>query len=106
MKLTAQQRRMAARKGVRTRKLNQYSWDRFYKIDKPVLEMIDELLNAYISVARPVVHFIDRGKTGRKFKHGATRARLLGSSAGGKLWKVLVNGYKRPQIMHAGFWEL
>jgi len=104
MRLTDKQK--AARKGARTKAANQASHDRFQKIDRPVLNMIDELINNHLASVRVNVEFVDRGGTGIKLKHGITHGQLVKVESGGKIWKVWPLGYKRPQSYHAGFWSL
>ena len=44
-------------------------------------------------------------QAGRKLKNGAEYGTLIKVLHGGRMWRVMVEGYKRHQDYHPSFWE-
>lgn len=96
----------AARKGVRTRQRNVAAWKRYEEVDRPILDMIDTLINQHLACIRVNVQLVDRSDNGLRLKGGATRGQLLKVRFGGKSWTVRPFGYTRAHEYHASFWSL
>lgn len=97
-------RSAAAKKAAKTRAANKASWDRYFEVDVPVLRMINRLLNHLIFHHNVRVRW--KGVYRRKLKHGAEYGVVVKFMNGGKTWRVLIDGYKRPQDYHGSFWEI
>ena len=103
-KMTKHQK--SARKAARTRATNRAMLKRWREVDEPTWRRMDVLLNGLLREAGDVsLRWNPLGGITRKLKHGAQHGTLVGFQNGGRLLKVLVEGYKRPQTFHPGFWE-
>lgn len=100
-------RQKAARKAARTRAVNRAEWKRYYEVDKPTNQRIDNLLNRLLKIKPISVRWNPLQQTGvrARLKNGAIYGDLLSVQHGGKYWTVKPEGYKHPQQFHAGFWE-
>lgn len=95
-------RSIAARKGAKTRAANKAGWERYYKIDAPALRRIDVLLNRLLKHKIVTLRWLGDHKLKGSVIHG----RLIKTMHGGKTWRVIIDGYKRPQDFYPAFWEV
>lgn len=104
MKLTLRQR--AARKAARTRASNRAAWKRYYEVEEPAIRRTENLINHLLSNHGKVSLLFNPTKdVGRKLKNGAKYGTLIKFLNGGRLWRVLPDGYSQPQDFHPAFWE-
>lgn len=89
---------------MRTRAANKAAMDRYHNVEVPVLNSIDILLNHLIVHQNIRVKW--KGVFGRKLMHGVVEGTVVKFMHGGKIWRVLIDGYKRPQAYHGSFWEV
>jgi hypothetical protein len=97
-------RQKAARKAARTRAVNKAAWERWEKMDRPALMMIDRLITRLATQEEITVQWA-RG-TDARLKNDVEYGRLIRSLHGGKIWRVLPEGYRRPHDYHASMWRL
>lgn len=99
-------RQKAARKGARTRAANQAMWKRWREVEQPatrrITGLINHLLRAHGKVSLRWNPTVDNGQ---KLKNGAQYGTLVKFLNGGRLLRVLPEGYKQPHDYHAAFWE-
>jgi hypothetical protein len=81
-------------------------WKRWREVDEPAARRVQNLFNYLLLLVPISVRWNPLGPdTGKRLKHGAAYGSLLGVRAGGRIWRVKPEGYKRAQDFHAGFWE-
>jgi hypothetical protein len=99
-------RKRAARKAAETRAANRAMLKRWREVDEPSGRRMDALLNHLLSRGRTVsLRWNPLGDTGRKLKHGAEYGSLVKFMNGGRILRVLPEGYKQPMDFHPGYWE-
>jgi hypothetical protein len=96
-------REKAARKAARTRAANAAAWKRWKEVGEPTLIKIDLLVHRLIKQENGIsLRWIGT----RRLRKGAQYGRLVRTFHGGKLWRVLIEGYAHPQDFHPAFWEV
>lgn len=99
-------RRRAIRKGVQTRAVNRAMLKRWREVEQPASQRMDELLNYMLSGIHITLYWNPLGNARQRLKKGVEYGELVKILNGGRLLRVLPEGYKRPQDFHPGFWEL
>jgi hypothetical protein len=100
-------RSKAARKAARTRAANRVMLKRWREVEEPASRRMDILLNRLLDSARPVdLRWNPLRDTGRRLKHNAEYGTLVKFLNGGRVIRVLPEGYKRPIDFHPAFWEV
>jgi len=99
-------RSKAARKGARTRAVNRATVRRWHEVERPAMRRMTSLLNHMLS-RLPEVHlrWNPLTDTGHKLKNGASYGTLVRFINGGRILRVLPEGYKQPKDYHPAFWE-
>jgi hypothetical protein len=101
-------RQRAARKAARTKAANQAMFKRWREIEQPATRRVTGLLN-HLLKAHGIVHLLwnplndSLGKS--KLKNGVEYGTLVKFLNGGRLLRVLPEGYKQPQDYHPAYWE-
>lgn len=86
--------------------MNSENLEHYEKVGRPVNDMVDRIINRLLEVETVCVRLINRSGSPLRLKHNTQVGRLLKVSQGGKMWKVIPDGYTRPQEYFAGYWEL
>ena len=102
-KLTQAQK--SARKAARTRAANVAMMKRWREVDEPAARRAENLFNSLLKGRTVQLRWNPPGGVSRKLMHDATYGELVSVRAGGRIWRVLPEGYRRPQDWHCGFWE-
>ena len=91
------------KKAAKTRAMHRAAEERWRTFDEPANRRIEMLINNLIQQRKR----IDLRWLGQhRLKHGAQYGTLLKVRCGGKIWSVMVEGYKRPQLFPAAHWEV
>jgi hypothetical protein len=101
-------RKKAARKAARTRAANRASWKRWIEVDRPAIARMDVLLNHILlqsGCGTIWLRWNPLADTGRRLKHRAKWGKLVKILNGGRMLRVLAEGYRRPQDWHPAYWE-
>jgi len=99
-------RKRAARKAARTRAANRAMIKRWREVDEPTNRRVEKLLNHLLRHSGNIsVQWNPLSDKTRKLKHGAMYGALQSVRGGGKIWRVWIQGYKRPQDFIAAYWE-
>lgn len=102
-KLTKAQK--SARKAARTRATNLAMMKRWREVDEPAARRAENLFNFLLKDRTVSLRWNPLGGVYRTLKHGAMYGTLVSVRAGGRFWRVLPDGYRRPQDFHCRFWE-
>jgi hypothetical protein len=102
-KLDAAGRKRAAKKAARTRAANAAALKRWKEVDQPAKQKLEHLINRLLQQGATVdLRWLgDRPLRGKAYY--GTLVRFL---QGGMLWRVRVEGHKKPRDFHPGFWEV
>jgi hypothetical protein len=79
---------------------------RWREIDEPANRRMDVLLNYLLKQIPISLHWNPLVDTGRKLKHGAEYGELVAILHGGRILRVLPEGYKKPLDFHPAYWEV
>jgi len=79
---------------------------RWREIEEPASRRTTSLLNRMLSKIPSVpLRWNPLADTGRKLKNGASYGELVKFLNGGRVWRVLPEGYKQAQDYHPVYWE-
>lgn len=99
-------RQRAAKKAAKTRHINRMVQERYEQFDKPAYRRAEILLNRLLRYEEILVHFTPPAKMKMRLMGGVEHGKIVRFLHGGKTWRVLPDGYKRPVDFHASFWGL
>lgn len=105
-KISSRQR--AARKAVRTRAANHAMLKRWREVEQPATRRITGLINHLLKAHGKVsLRWNPTSDAWGKFKlkNGAEYGTLVEFRNGGRMLRVLPEGYKQPQDYHPSLWE-
>lgn len=96
-------RHKAALKAAATRRANAASREYHKKATIPAQENVDGLLHMLIA-EKSGIRVWWAGE--RRLRLGADSGLLLKTFDGGRIWRVLIDGYKHSQDFHAAYWRI
>ena len=100
-----ERRKKAAKKGAETRAVNRLV-EGVSPNSLPSSRRMENLLNRLLKNGGPVdLLWNPLRDTGHKLKNGGQYGTLVKFLDGGRIWRVLPEGYKRPLDYHPAFWE-
>ena len=95
----------SARKAARTRAVNLAMMKRWREVDQPAMRRAENLFNFLLKGRTVSLRWNPLGGVSRTLKNGAMYGELVSVHAGGRVWRVLPEGYRRPQDYPCAFWE-
>jgi hypothetical protein len=99
-------RQKAARKGAITRAINRAALKRYEEVERPATLRLEALLNHMLKNSAAIsLRWNPTKDVGVKLKNGAGYGTLIRFLDGGRVWRVLPEGYKTPKDFHPSFWE-
>jgi hypothetical protein len=100
-----ERRRRAAKKAANTRAVWRAQMKYMREVVEPTNRRMDSLLAILMKGRTLPLRWNPIRDTGHKLKRGAEYGTLMRFVNGGRLLRVLPDGYKRPKDFHPSYWE-